>query len=328
MGRPSTSPRGLVPAIHYVSPLAKNVAFGVSLVVPSGLGFDYSPTSVLRYEAVTTTQSSASLSPSLGFRVHPQFSIGFGPDALFTYARQIVMARTQPLTPGDSRIKNTASGLDYGWHGGLLYEMTPYTRMGLGFHSQVIIHLFGNSRFYSNGTILPSNVSTQFRATIPLASLTNLSIYHDMTSRWALLGSVEYMNWHIYKYDHAYNVASPGGHVDVTLPRRLRDTWYFALGSSYQLTEQWLFRGGIDYARGSTTTATRQITLTDANEIDLNFGFHCQVTRTAGVDFGSNYGFINTVTVNHINPASGDHLSGRMSNTGLTIGGQLTWDMV
>lgn len=327
-GHPSSTPRGLVPAFHYVYPLTKELAAGVSLVVPSGLGFEYAPDSVLRYEAVSTMQSSASLSPSIGYRVNSQFSVGVGGDALFTYARSSVMARTQPFTFKDSEAKNTVSGLDFGWHGGLLYQFTPHTRVGLAYHSQIILNLFGESRFYSNGPFLPSTVSSQFRATIPLASLTNISLYHDMTSRWAMLGSIEYMNWHIYKYDHAYNLASPAGPVTVTLPRRLHDTWYFAVGSSYQLSNQWLLRGGIDYARGSTVNANRLITLTDNNEIDLNFGIHCQATPTIGLDVGANYGLIKNVTINSTNPITRNHLSGRVTGTGETLGAQLTWDMV
>lgn len=327
-GGVATTPSGTVPAIHYVKPLTKDLAIGVSFVVPSGLGFDYSNLSLIRYEVVSTAQSSPSLTPSIAYKITPHLSVGIGPDALFTYARQTVMVRTQPLTPHDSEVVNTASGIDFGWHGGLLYQFTPHTRIGLGYHSQVIVHIFGSSRFYSSGTLLPSFASNRFRATVPLASLTNLSVYHQMNCCWALLGSVEYMNWRIYKTDHAYNVGSPIGPVNVVSPRNFRDTWYYALGSSYKLADNFLVRGGVDYARGATNTANRKISVTDGSEIDINAGFHYQVNPTLGFDMGSNYGFINTVTVRDFNTRSGNFLAGRMHGTGVTLGGQVTWDVV
>lgn len=328
VGTASTNPTGMVPAIHYVHPLFKDAAFGLSLVVPSGLGFDYSKKSLLRYEVDDTNQSSGSLSTSLAYRLNSHFSVGLGADALFTYARSIVMARTQLFTPGDSMVKNVASGIDFGWHGGVLYELSPNTRVGLAYHSQIIIHLFGTSRFFSNTPLVPSTVSKNFRATVPLASLTNLSAYHELTPYWAILGSVEYMNWRIFKYDHAYNLASPVGPVDVAILRKLRDTWYFALGSSYKFSEEYLVRGGIDYGRGSTTTTYREISIPDNNEIDLNAGMHWQFKPSMGIDVGSSYGFLRTVTINNTNPITGNHLTGRVTGTGVTLGAQLTWDVV
>lgn len=329
VGTASTTPNGLVPAFHIVVPLSKKWSLGASLIIPNGLGYEYGPQSIVRYNAWTAIASSASLSPSLAYRINPQFSVGFGPDFLYSLAKVKVLVDTRPFSLADSESKERLTGLDYGWHAGILYEMSPQTRIGLAFHSRVITHLYGQSVFYSSGFLPRRTISNNLRTIVPYASLSTLSVYHEVTPCLAVEGSMEFMNWNTYKFDRAKNVASPAGPpLDVTIYRGLRNTYYYALGGSYKLTENWLLRGGLAYARGSGKNAYRQITLTDGNQVALSLGVHNQTTKTIGLDIGLNTASIQTTTINTVNQSTGAVLSGRYPGTGSALGAQLTWDIV
>ena len=254
MGASSQSTRGVIPNFHYVHPINDQWAFGVSTLVPYGLGLEYSDTSLTRYDVFSAHQKGFELSPSLAYAINCHFSVGLGIDWLY-YAAQLKSAqRTQPLTIMDSISTNEASSYNnFGWHAGILYQMNPQTRIGLNYRSSIVAHLGGTSRFYVRGSVdpavLPNGMTTNnnLRIILPFACQTTLSIYRDMTPCWAMLASLQYEGWGIYKYDHAYRVATPQGPVNEVLRAGYHNTLYAAVGTNYVLTDKWLARGGVGY---------------------------------------------------------------------------------
>jgi long-chain fatty acid transport protein len=238
-GSVATDVFSVVPSIHYAYPIADKWAFGLSILTPYALSADYSEDALVRYDLIENKIESIDASPSLAYQVTPQLSIGAGVDLLYLRVVQKVAARTQPLTTQDSMAtSDLRDNFARGWHAGLLYQFTPHTRVGLSYRSAIVTHLSGKEELsVPDGPLAGVYTSTNAKATLPLASLTTLSIYHDMTARWAMLGSVEYEGWGIYKNDYAYNTPVIGGGVSNTVtPRDLRNTWFVSLGTRYKLT--------------------------------------------------------------------------------------------
>lgn len=328
-GKASTSPRGLVPAFHYVNLLTPNIAFGMSMVIPAGFALNYPEGSIVRYEILKAVEKSVALSPSAAYQITPQFAVGVGFDALLVDAYFKTNIRTQPFTPTDSVSTNRASSWNYGWHAGLLYEPTPYTRFGVSYHSQIIARLNGGvSRIYTSDVFLPPQVrANNLRIKLPLASKTILSAYHDLNCQWAIMGTVEWMNWSIYKYDRSFGVASIPTPMDVILPKKLHNTWVYALGATYRPSYDWKIRAGVTYLQGATDTKNRSVTLPDPSQYAVDLGVHYQYCNY-GWDFVLSQGILQTVNIRHTNPTTFNTLRGRIKQTGDAIGVQLTWDMV
>ncbi len=336
-GASSTTTKGVIPNFHYVYPLCDKWAFGISILVPYGLGLNYRITSLPRYEVTHALQAGYEISPSLAYAINDKFSIGLGPDMLYYSAKAKTAIRTQSLTLGDSTNTNEASSYNnFGWHIGALYQFTPQTRVGLSYRSAIVTHLNGTSRFYVTNSNLPSLVpngmltSHNFKLTIPLASITTLSAYHEITPCWAVMGSVEYEGWGIYKADHGYNIATaiPGVTQNAQIPANYRDTWFFALGSSYQLTDQWLVRGGVDYNTGMTTNAHREIMILDPTTFGVCLGARYKYSKKLHFDFATTQGFFKTVRINHKSPITGNRLVGKGRQMSIpTLGAQLTWNI-
>ncbi len=331
-GHTSTSTAAVLPYFHYTIPINNRWHFGVSLLSLYGLGINYPINSIVRYEVNRAYDKSYDLSPSLAFRINPKLSVGIGVDIVYFGLSERNAVRTQPLTTNDSILLNQASAITPGWHAGILYEFTPATRVGLSYRSQIITHLSGSSKFYSGSAAfpfpaLPNARTSNFTVTMPLASQTTLSIYHDVSSCWAIMGSIEYQNWGIYRSDHANHVASPTGPIDEIIPRNFRNTWFFALGSRYQLAKQWLVRGGLTYSEGSTTTGSRDVLIVDPNQIGVDIGLryiqNCKLTW----DVGYGYSFPVKVPIHYINPVTQNNLEGNVDYHTEVFGVEATWNI-
>ena len=320
--------RGVVPNMHYATPLSHNFSAALSIVVPYALGLSFPSDSLVRYEIIYGKQGGVDISPSLAYQVTPQLSIAAGPDFLryFLAAKQAV--RTQPLTATDSYATGQASAWNYGFHAGILYQATPATRVGLAHHSQFINYLSGNSKFFLAGD--GSTFSNNARIKLPMASLTTLSAHTDVNSKWAVMGTVEYMNWSIYSANHFSNLATPtqGVTADIVELVKLNNAWIYALGSTYQYTDRLMLRAGAHYAQGASSTAYRSIAFPDATLLGVNAAVRYQVTPAAAVDVMYGHIFDHDTAIHHTNITTGGTLNGVVSSSGNIFGAQLTWTFV
>lgn len=318
----STNVFGMIPNVHYVYPITPFCSFGISLMTPYGLNLNYPSSSVVRYDVIEAKASSVELSPSIAYQILPALSVGIGLDELYFSIKLQNAVRSQPLTPIDSTIYNQASDFGTGWHAGLLCKLNSVTRLGLSYRSQIIMHLKGESEL--NLSPIRKIKNNDFKTTIPLPSLTILSIYHEKTPCWALFGSIEREGWGAWQYNHADGIAGVG---EVVTPRKLYDIWYVAIGSRYKLTEQWLIRGGLSYLKGSTRTKYRDIVIPDPDTYGIGLGVRYQFTPALIGDIDYGHAFNKGCRINHFNTQTGNMLIGRSEQRGDSFGIQLTWNI-
>lgn len=320
----------VIPAFFYAKPLADRWTFGLSVNSPFGFGDNYSENAITRYDIVYSKLFALDIGPSIAYKLTDKLSAGAGPDAVYFSLYSQSMVRTQPLTPQDSQSKMDLSSWGYGWHGGLIYEFTPQTRAGLAYHSQVIEQLQGTSKLYANGgaPFVPNyTVSSNTQSTLPLPPITTLSVYHDFCNRWAIMSSLNYEQWSIYKHDRVFNLA--GAPTNPTLvPRDWNDTWHYSLGTTYQLSPKWLLRAGAGYETGPVdNTATRNMVDPDVGAAALAIGAHFQASKTIGFDGGYAHNFFFDSKINTTNPNTGNQLIGNSKFSADALGLQMVWDL-
>lgn len=327
-GGAHSSVSAVIPGLHYALPVNDRWAFGISVTAPYGLGNDYSDVSIARYNTTASTIKTIDIGPSVAYKVTDKLSIALGPDALWIDLNLKNMVRTQPATTQDSLSLSEASSWGYGWHGGVLYQFTPTTRVGLSYHSQVVEQLRGDSKFYVNGGLaFPSGVisSDTAKSTLPLPPLTTLSAYHEITPQWAVMGSINYMEWSVYKKDRIQNVATPLGLTTVVVPKYFQNTWRYALGTSYAVSKQWLLRTGVDYEQGVSNNTDRDLLLPDGDAIGVFVGAHYQPTSSIGLDAGYSHRFFENVKINNTSSITGNTLVGDSRTNTDVIGLQVDW---
>ncbi len=329
----------LVPSLHYALPLGNNAGFGLSIVAPFGLSTDYGLSSPVRYAATLSKLETMNVSPELGAKLTDHIALGGGLD--FQYAKvtfnsmlgsPAVLSDAIGLDPTllDSESYNHGDSFQVGFHAGLLFLFNEeHTRLGVNYQSHMYHKFYGyseltgrladpttninelelsnpNARFYSGDLIADNNGDG-----VAMPSVTTLSIYQDITPKWAILASAVYFDWSAFENIIMNNVALSGARGEqviqvlgnVVVSENYRDTWRFAIGPNYRVNDKLLLRAGFGYDETPTVNSERDVRLPDANRYALAIGGHYQPWKQVGFDLAYSYLFAqNDPVINKLLP--------------------------
>ena len=348
----------LVPALHYAKPLGERAAWGLNLVSPFGLSTDWGDTSPVRYSATRTQLTLINLSPDIGGMITDHESFGLGLDlqwAKVTFnsvlgspaSLQYLESIGGLVTPTtlDSTSKNTGNSFGIGFHAGILGAYNNnHTRVGLNYQSGIGHTFQGNSvltgrladpELDNPSAVYSSNSLTSNHVNLP--DLVTLSGYQDLNTKLALLGSVVFTGWSVFKDVELKNIAAflpdlgTTTLVDLNSTENYRNTWRAALGANYHMTEQWMMRFGGGYDQTPTVFSARDIRLPDSDRWALSVGTHYQFRPNLKVDAGYTYLFSSGrghVNKNQIlGETSSNLIDAVADNHAQLIGVQLVWDV-
>lgn len=325
-GKVSSRLSAPLPSFYYAIPLAKNFVFAIGQTTPWGLGSNYIKDSLVRYSATRSQIVAIDFGPSIGFKLTPQLSLGFGLDIerLSLTFHNIIGA--PPFLP-DFESHNDLAGWGYGWHGGLLYEITPCTRVGFSYNSQVVFQTNGVSKLYS--PLLPNGKldtdATRLNMTLP--ELAQLSLYHEFNRRWAVMGTIFYTGWNVFEKGVLENVMTPTGQAStITIPFNYHTTFDYALGASFKATEKWTLRTGIEWLNAPTNDTDRIVADPMGDATIVGIGAHYQQNCRLGYDIGFAHAFCKQAPLNHVTPFGSEF--GYSAPETSVIGIQVTWNKV
>lgn len=327
---------GFVPALHYVAPLTERLAFGFSIAVPFGLMTNYGSDTILKYAATKTSIETIDVSPTLAYKINKNASVGLGPD--LQYARgefdQVgVLFFPQFFADGI----NKADGTSYGYHGGVLYEVSDNTRFGLSYHSQVVHHLTGTSEL--NGPLLQavgagSVTSKTAYINVTLPPYTALSFFHR-NKQVALMGSAILTQWSSIRELILHNVAgienaAPTTSIVVTIPQYFRNTWNLTAGANYYVTDTVTLRGGLGYDQTPVGNTYRNVQMPDNDRYVVALGGHFKASETVALDVSWAHIFVPQSSIAPPSQVSGDEVTttvGHVKGGADVFGAQVTWNL-
>jgi len=333
----------VVPFLHYVAPITEKIGFGFSVDAPFGLKTNYGSSTTLRYAATLSSLTVIDISPSLGFLVSEKGSLGIGLDLQRVIAEFDDVATL--LTPANNTTSQTkATGTAFGYHFGGLYQFSENTRLGLSYHSQMVHHLTGSSKFIGPLNALTGGPleTSRAKANVTLPPYTALSAFHQINSQFAIMGSVIYTQWNTFKNLIINNVAglvpggpppfglAPSGNIQVTIPAHYRNTWNLSLGGNYYPTDKVIIRAGIGFDETPVLTGTRNVQIPDNNRYVIALGGHYQATKIVGVDLGWTHFFIGQSRINPPPQVTGAQVvvtNGHVTGGADVFGGQIVLDV-
>ena len=234
---------------YSVSP---DLKLGFALTGNFGAPLSYDDDWVGRYYVQETTLLGISLVPSIAYKLTDKFSLGGGVTAMYgSYKNQVAINNVNPAF-GDGRLR--LDDTDWGWgvNLGLLYEITEGTRLGLTWNSQVDLDFSAPAQFsnlapvlstvLNNRGLLNSNIKVGIKVPQQLMG----SVFAQVSDRWAVLGSVGWQQWSKFGQvqlgiDNSLNPLSTTTDLD------FKDTWHFALGAQYRLSDPWRLNFGVAY---------------------------------------------------------------------------------
>ncbi len=284
-----------VPNMYLVVPINPQFAFGLGVNAPFGLTTEYDDGWLGRYQALKSQIQTINVNPALSWRVSPQFSVGVGANyqqvkATLTnnvnYSAALLSAAAgagiapgsatfnaiAQATPGlDSKATVTADDYAWGWNVGLMWDVTPQFRLGVGYRSEIKYNASGNIGFDNPTVTLAPGTPPQLAGTIAalsagvnskalygrgvtaditLPQIFNISAHWQVDPKWELMADAQYTGWS--SIPQLAFVSSAPPPLPAT-PLNWDDSWKVAVGASYRYNDKWKARAGVAFDQTPVT---------------------------------------------------------------------------
>ena len=248
------NPAGSLFYVHSINP---DLKLGLGLGSYFAGPLNYSNQWAGRYYVQSTSYTTMSLNPTIGYKLADWLSIGGGINVVDAELTNRVAVNT--LTePGDGRAKFDASDVGYGYNLGALFELSPQTRVGVTYVSQVKLEFKDELRFKNmDGTLLGAalRASGLLDANLKIESIIPAQLavgaYQALTDKLALVGTVNWQNWSRFGQPEI-SVADSN---TVTENMNYQDTYHAGVGVYYRVAEPWLLMAGFGYDTSPTSSA-------------------------------------------------------------------------
>ncbi|HAG62104.1 MAG: hypothetical protein CMF55_01935 [Legionellales bacterium] len=303
--------QNIIPNFSIVKPLSDKWAIGFSESSPFGASTNYSngvnsdSRSNLRLYATETTIETINLNSNVAYALSPQWSIGVGFDALYADAKY-----------DSDLLTNDLNDWGYGYNLGLYYTPSDAWCFGLSYRSKVDLTLSGDS--------VSGETTSQASADLPMPATTYFGATQKMSSKWRMLYSVFYTQWDV--IDNLTLEDSAIGTVDV--PQDYSNTWFFSLGTTYQLNDQWLLRGGLGYDQSPTKDGERDARLPDSDRYIVGIGATLKSSQRLLIDMGYQHVFMQDADLDEVIYVDGTpflSMTGVSSSSANLIGLQISY---
>jgi long-chain fatty acid transport protein len=233
----------------YVHSVSEDFKLGFALGSYFGLGLDYDDDWVGRYYVTEGGFVTYGANPSAAYRINDWLSVGAGVSVI--YAELTQKAAINNVLDGlpDGELKLEEDDVGYGFNLGLLLEPRAGTRFGITYRSEVDLEFddalsikgLGPTLSAALGGVLGADVDLDM--TLPQA--VTVSGYHELTDRLAVMANVGWQEWS--EFGKSDITISSQTTTSLTQDRNYNDTWHFAFGVQYRVTDPWLLSAGIAY---------------------------------------------------------------------------------
>lgn len=315
-----------IPNFYLAHDIDERTKFGFGVNVPFGLSTDYESNWVGRYHALKSEVQVVNLNPSLAYRVNDAWSIGGGIDVQYAKAELsnaidfgtvcmgalgAKLCAPLGLLPqaADGKATVTGDSWGFGYNLGVMAAPRPDTRFGLAYRSRVDHQLNGDAR-YDKPAAVPAALANSpvfsnagAKADLNLPGSLSLSVFHQATTRLALMADVTRTYWSRFK---ELRVRFDNGAPDSVIPENWRDVNRVALGAAYRYDDAWTLRAGTAFDQSPVSDPDRTPRLPDADRIWLGIGVKYQSSKNTGLDIGYAHIFMKEATLNQLSPVRGN----------------------
>ena len=237
---------------HSLSP---DLKVGFSVAGNFGSIVDYDESWVGRYRVQQATLLGVSFVPSIACRVNDKLSLGAGLNAMYgIFKQQVAINNVLPGAP-DGRLELDDNTWGWGANLGLLYQVTPETRVGLTWNSRVKLDFSAPAQFSGLGpglsTLLGARglLGAQVDLGVTVPQQVMASAFSKIDDRWAVMGNVGWQQWSKFG-EVEVGIENTRNPQSLTTALDFKDTWHVALGAQYRPSGPWTFNFGVAYDSG------------------------------------------------------------------------------
>lgn len=322
--------QGFIPNL-YLTGKAGEFDWGVGFNVPYGSTVDYDQNWVGRYHAVYTETKTYNINPAIS-RKFGNWSVGGGLSAQYisvNLTQKIDFSAFGATQSNDGYADLKADSLAYGYNFGAIYQFGNQSKLGLAFRSQVAHSATGDADFTVPdnlpGSIKDSFKDTNISASVDLPATLSLSYVWPVTKKMELLADATWTGWSSFqelriKFDNPLK-------SDSAQPEEWKDVMRYALGMSYQLSDDWKLRTGFAYDETPIKNKyLRTPRIVDSDRLWASVGFGYQMTKSLNLDVGYTHIFGGSPEIEATHADTQDHvLKGKFDINIDILSAQLVW---
>lgn len=278
-----------VPNLYYVQDFADKYKIGVGINAPFGLGTSYKDKWMGRYTSTDSEVKSFNINPAISFRANEQLAIGLGMNIQYleaTLEKDIFQNGGALAGTPDGSAKMNGDSWGVGFNLGLIYEITPQTRLGIHYRSEVAQTLEGDVKYKNVHPFIQSigKTNKSVDAKIDLPSTFAISLTHQATNKLTLLGDVTFTKWS--NFDELR--VSSGDIFDPVdlVEEKWNDVFRYSVGMKYAYNNQWTFRTGIALDETPIDDTYRTSRIPGDDRTWLSFGASYSPTKQLTIDAG------------------------------------------
>jgi long-chain fatty acid transport protein len=250
----------VVPQIFYsYKPAAGPWAFGLGLYAPFGLSTEWPANSPLRTLALKNQLTTLTFNLSAAYQVSPTLSFGGG--LTYNHVTTDLRRAIGVFGPNDL-FRFKGSGNAFGLTLGTLWKPAAQHSFGLSYQSNYSVGLKGPTDTIPLIAGEPSSASFAF----PEVVIAGYS--YRPTPQWNFEVNLDWTNWNRFQ---TVTITKASGAVP--LPFNWQSGFFYEIGATRYLNENWNVSAGYLYTENSTPDATYNPAVPDSNRSFYSLGF-------------------------------------------------------
>jgi long-chain fatty acid transport protein len=288
-GSSTVSNRYQLPALYVGSPVTNKITAGIAMIA-NDVNRDIEGYSILRYVQSNNSIQDIDVVPAFSLKINDYLAIGAGLTVSRAYFLMQPVYGVPSLNIQDSQSRNESNGTAYGGDIGFFIKPTLTTAIGFNYRGAMTYRMSGTSTLMSQPEITSHNY--HFTYWTPARSV--LSANHFVTKKLGFIGTLQYIQWNIFKDIRTYNLALQSGNQPVILPMgvvhyHFHNSWLFTLGSQYRISSSLILRVAGSYIQ-SPSNGYYQIDNGDSIILGASLGY--QLYKNIFIDGSYAHAFV------------------------------------
>ncbi len=233
-----------VASMYFVTPINEHLHAGIALASQGGSGVDYGSNYTGSVLLENVEFMTVQLMPSVSYKVNDKLSLGVSINLEYLTAS----GELDPLALTGEIIEANANDFTVGYSLSAFYKFNQNHRIGLMYRSE--LDHYGEGDVQRNDGSMKSSVGLDFI----MPQHAQVSGVHGVAENWDMLWSVTWYDLSTWT-DLTLDVGDASAQI---VERDFDDVWNFAIGTHYQLNEQWRLETGISYETSPQDDAKHQ----------------------------------------------------------------------